>query len=132
MVTGGFKGRIHKIDHQILYERARQVLEPDEIRCEYGMSELISQLWGSPNEPYRGPPWVHIVAVDPATGEHLPPEVPGQLCFYDLCNLDSSLAIETLDEGIVHGDGSVTLIGRLSGAPHRGCSLAIEEGWEDR
>ena len=130
MVTGGFKGRIHQIDHQLLYGRAQAALSPDEIVCEYGMTELTSQLWGSPEEPYRAPPWLRAVAVDPASGDPLPLEVPGQLRFFDLCNLDSSLAIETLDEGIVHQNGSVTLIGRLRGAPDRGCSLSIEEGWE--
>ena len=39
------------------------------------------------------------------------------------------VGIETLDRGIVHEDGSVSLQGRLEGAPARGCSLTVEEAW---
>ena len=58
--------------------------------------------------------------------------VAGVLRFWDLCNLDSTLGIETLDEGIVEEDGSVRLFGRLAGATPRGCSLSVEEAWEKR
>ncbi|MCA9573747.1 MAG: acyl-protein synthetase, partial [Myxococcales bacterium] len=73
------------------------------------------------------PPWLRVSAVDPTSGEPVPPGQPGQLRFLDLCNLDSTLHVETLDEGIVHPDGRVTLIGRLPDAPARGCSLAVED-----
>jgi len=129
MVTGGFKGRDVQVQEVDLYRQARRRLRPDRIVTEYGMTELSSQLWGLPDAPYRPPPWLEVLAVSPATGEALEPGRVGQLRFFDLCNLDSTLAVETLDEGLVQSDGSVILYGRLAGAPARGCSLVVEEGW---
>ncbi|MBW1881306.1 MAG: hypothetical protein JRJ84_23370, partial [Deltaproteobacteria bacterium] len=127
MVTGGFKGRRRTVAETDLYCRAEARLRPARIVTEYGMTELSSQLWGTPDTPYLPPPWLRVVAVSPANGNLLEPEQVGQLRFYDLCNLDGTLAIETMDEGVVHSDGSVTLYGRLEGAPLRGCSLTVEE-----
>lgn len=129
MVTGGFKGRKVELDDLALYAAVRTRLGCARIVVEYGMTELSSQLWGIPGEALRPPPWLRAVAVDPATGEALPPGTPGQLRFYDLANVDSSVGVETLDRGLVHGDGAVELLGRLDGADARGCSLRIEEAW---
>jgi len=124
MVTGGFKGRSHSLDADALIQAAQR-LAP--VLLEYGMTELSSQLWARPGEPYAPPPWLRVQAVDPLTGATLPAEQPGQLRFMDLCNLDSTVHIETLDQGIVHADGRVSLLGRLPDAPARGCSLAVED-----
>jgi hypothetical protein len=129
MITGGFKGRVRKLDDTELYTEITRLLMPTRLVTEYGMTELSSQLWGTPSTPYRPPPWLKVLAVDPQTGERLPARMSGQLRFYDLCNLDGTLAIETLDRGIVHDDGTVSLQGRLEGAPARGCSLTVEEAW---
>ena len=131
MVTGGFKGRVHKLDGDQLLSIASQRLGC-RIVTEYGMTELSSQLWGQPGEPFTPPPWLLATAADPITGVDLAPETVGQLRFLDLCNLDSAVRIETLDQGIVHADGRVTLHGRLPGAPARGCSLTIEDAWQAR
>ena len=89
MVTGGFKGRIHALEGDALYEAAHHALAPARIVTEYGMTELSSQLWGTPATTYLPPPWLRVLAVDPVTTEPRPPGQPGQLRFYDLCNLDS-------------------------------------------
>lgn len=132
MVTGGFKGRVHRLDADDLYTAARRVLQPAHLVTEYGMTELSSQFWASPDQPYAPPPWLRALAVDPHTGAPCPPGQPGQLRLFDLCNLDGSLAIETLDEGTVLPDGRVKLKGRLTDAPARGCSLTVEEAWQAR
>ncbi|MFT6143225.1 MAG: hypothetical protein ACJAZO_001799 [Myxococcota bacterium] len=131
MVTGGFKGRVHKLDGDQLLSIAQRRLGC-RVVTEYGMTELSSQLWGQPGGPFTPPPWLLPTAADPITGVDLLPETVGQLRFLDLCNLDSAVRIETLDQGIVHADGRVTLHGRLPGAPARGCSLTIEDAWEAR
>ncbi len=123
MITGGFKGRTTTLDEDALIAAA-SARAP--VVLEYGMTELSSQLWARPGERYQPPWWLEVVAVDPATGRLLPPGEAGQLRFLDLCNLDSTVRIETLDRGIVHGDGTVELLGRLTGAPARGCSLTFE------
>jgi hypothetical protein len=129
MVTGGFKGRTHRLEGEALLSAARRALAPARIVLEYGMTELSSQLWAAPGTTYAPPPWLRAVAVDPISGAPLPAGARGQLRFYDLCNLDGALGVETLDEGTVDAAGAVELHGRLAGAPPRGCSLTVEEAW---
>lgn len=131
MVTGGFKGRVVRLSDDDLYADTMARLAPKRIVTEYGMTELSSQMWGAPGDAYRPPPWLRALAVDPELGTPLPHGTPGQLRFVDLANVDGSVAIETLDEGVVLGDGAVLLRGRLAGAPARGCSLTVEDGWVD-
>ena len=128
MVTGGFKGRIHNVSGDELYLRAARELT-ENIVTEYGMTELSSQLWGTPTQPFRPPHWLRVLAVDPITGEPKAVGEVGQLRFVDLCNLDSTVAIDSLDQGLVDERGNLTLYGRLPGAPARGCSLTIEDRW---
>lgn len=132
MVTGGFKGRIHRLDGAALLAETRSRLAPHRLVTEYGMTELSSQLWGTPESAFRAPAWLRAWAVDPETGAPLAAGETGQLRFLDLCNLDGPLAIETMDQGRVGADGSVALDGRLPGAPARGCSLTVEEAWGRR
>jgi hypothetical protein len=130
MVTGGYKGRAHRLDPPTLYRALGERLPGATVQGEYGMTELSSQLWTEPVTagdvpgPFRAPPWLRAWAVDAASGE--PVRGEGQLRFVDLCNLDSVLAIETQDLGVVDGPW-VTLRGRLEGAAVRGCSLTAEE-----
>ncbi len=132
MVTGGFKGRTVELDDAQLYAAVRERLACRRVVVEYGMTELSSQLWGADGTALAPPPWLRAVAVDPATGEPRAAGEVGQLRFYDLANLDSSIGVETLDRGRVHADGAVELLGRLDGAEARGCSLRIEEAWDRR
>jgi hypothetical protein len=131
-VTGGFKGRQHALQGTALYAELRERLRPSRVVTEYGMTELSSQLWGTPELPYLPPPWLRVVAADPVSGRILPVGQPGQLRFFDLCNLDSTVGIETMDVGELRPDGTVCLHGRLQGAPPRGCSLTVEEVWARR
>lgn len=125
MVTGGFKGRVLDVDGDALLADAGRRLGC-RVVTEYGMTELSSQLWGTPTTPYRAPPWLRVTAVDPWSGVAVPAGQRGQLRFLDLCNVDAAVHVETLDHGVVHDDGSVTLLGRLPGAEIRGCSIPLE------
>ncbi len=130
MVTGGFKGRRRDLDQAQLLREAQGVLGPQRIVREYGMTELSSEAWADETGPYRLPPWLRVQARDPWTGEPSLPGEPGQLGFTDLCNLDGSVAIETMDVGTVPDPHTVVLHGRLTGAEPRGCSLRVEERHE--
>ncbi len=72
------------------------------------------------------PPWLRVVATDPETLQALPDGREGILRFEDLANVDGAIAVQTADRGRCAG-GAVELVGRLPGAPPRGCSLAVEE-----
>ncbi len=125
MITGGFKGRRDDLQPGDLEAAARARLGERVLAVgEYGMTELSSQLWDVDGRGFTPPPWLHVYAVDPWSGE--PVEGEGLLRFVDLANWGSCLAIETRDMGVVRG-GRVPLRGRLEGAPHRGCSLPAEE-----
>ncbi len=138
METGGFKGRSRVVDREDLYARAaeRFGMTNCAIVAEYGMTELTSQyyddvmLMGHDHSValtrYKlSPPWLRPRVVD-VEGKTVPNGVVGALVHVDLANRSSCLAIQTEDLGVQFDDGLV-LIGRESGAPLRGCSLAAEE-----
>lgn len=135
METGGFKGRSRVVARDDLYAEieARLGVPAERIVNEYGMTELLSQLY----EPVlreglraRGlhvpPPWLRVRALDPDTLEPLPDGTPGLLAFFDLANAGSVAHVLTEDVGSVSPEG-VRLQGRVVGAEPRGCSLALEE-----
>ncbi|MEE2751591.1 MAG: hypothetical protein VX519_09175 [Myxococcota bacterium] len=123
MITGGYKG-MHRTVSESELESETKTRWGSEIQIirEYGMTELSSQLWDT-GEGYLAPPWLRVYTIDPVTGE--PSEGSGVLCFVDLANWGSCLAIETQDLGQVEGQ-RVILEGRLAHAVIRGCSLTAE------
>ncbi len=139
MTTGGFKGRQVSVEPAELMTEAHARMGGQlRIVAEYGMTELCSQLWSRPwhpdsgepapsRGPFRPPPWLVPVVVDPGTGAPVAAGETGQLRFVDLANDHSVLAIETMDQGSLLPDGSLLLDGRLPGAAARGCSLSVEE-----
>ena len=135
MQTGGFKGKSREV-------------AADELRCdvalafglperavigEYGMTELSSQFWEATlvdedarHGLYVAPPWARVVAVDPETLTPAPDGAVGIARIEDLGNVDSAFAVITQDRVRVV-DGGFELLGRASGAPPRGCSIALDE-----
>ena len=146
METGGLKGDDQNLEAGALREALSDALGLPEgaIVSEYGMTELASQgyhpalrasLHDAARRRFAGPgqrrlfvfpPWCRVRAVDPDSLEILPFGERGLLCFWDLGNVDSVIAVQTADEGIVSPEG-VRLFGRARGATPRGCSLAVDE-----
>lgn len=137
MDTGGYKGMgrsVEPVELRALYHE-RLGLAAHVCVNEYGMTEMLSQLYdsglmdrhhGTDRPPRKlGPPWVRTVAVDPETLSPLPAGETGLLRHMDLANLDSVAAIQTEDLGRVDAHGLV-LEGRVAGAPPRGCSIAMD------
>jgi hypothetical protein len=135
METGGFKGASRRVSRQELYEGIGELtgVPAGRIVNEYGMTELLSQLW----EPVltEGPgaagvhvpaPWLRVRALDPSSLEPLPEGADGVLAFLDLANLGSVCHVLTEDVGAVVG-GRVRLRGRTPGSEPRGCSRAMDE-----
>jgi hypothetical protein len=137
MDTGGFKGRGRPVAPTELRDayRDRLGLSPDHCVNEYGMTEMLSQLYDSSlRDRHRGrpaggrkqgPPWLRSIAVDPETLDPLPAGVSGLLRHVDLANIGSVAAIQTEDLGRVDPAGLV-VEGRITGAPPRGCSMAMD------
>lgn len=145
METGGYKGRTRQVPREELRAGLRRVLGlgVEGVVGEYGMTELSSQFYerfgegmgsGDGVGVFGSNPWALVTVTDPWTGEVIPPwAVPagaggrrGLLRVYDLCNLDSVMAIQTEDMAELHADGGFRLLGRASGAELRGCSLGTE------
>lgn len=135
METGGFKGRSREISSEELYALMHRFLgvAPEDVINEYGMTELMSQLYTEKrtygdSRRWLAPPWVRVRAVDPTTREDVPKGEIGVLALVDLANITSSMTVQTLDLGRVFEDGSVEVIGRARQTSPRGCSLDMEEG----
>ena len=135
METGGFKGSSREIGRAELYDRITGATGvPREcIISEYGMTELLSQLY----EPvlsegpgavgvHVAPAWLKVRALDPVTLREVEAGEPGLLAFFDLANAGSVCHVLTEDVGSVIG-GRVHLQGRVQGAEPRGCSRAMDE-----
>jgi hypothetical protein len=138
MQTGGFKGKSREIAPRELREGTARALGVDvhAIVSEYGMTELSSQFWQPVRDAhdtsegvYAEPPWARIVPVDPETLEPMPTGEVGIARIEDLANVDSAFAILTQDRVRRVAGGGFELLGRLPGAPPRGCSIALEEMW---
>ncbi len=122
--TGGCKGYPVDLGREAIldrYERAFGVVR-GEVVNEYGMTELCSQLYARADGPWAGAPWIRTVVCDPLTGTEQPPGVAGVLRHVDLANVASVVAIQTEDIGRAV-DGGIELLGRVTVAETRGCSL---------
>ncbi len=131
METGGYKGKSRELPKAQLHAwMARRLgLAPDNIVCEYGMSELSSQAYdaiaGRANPEGRLfslPPWARARLISPERGLEAAPGEPGLVTLLDLANARSCMALQTEDLGIADGAG-FHLLGRAPRAVARGCSL---------
>jgi hypothetical protein len=126
--TGGFKGRSREIEKSEFYEALAYLfgVKTDSIWNEYGMCELSSQAYARGlNGLHRASPWARVLIVDPRTDREVPVGEIGLVRWIDLANVDSVLAIQTLDQAVRQEDGFY-LIGRIAQTEPRGCSLTAE------
>ena len=150
METGGYKNHSRSIPraelHALIAERLG--VFPENIICEYGMSELSSQAYTVSGDKcqvtrqaalschlspatchFRFPPWARAQIVSPETGREMADGETGLIRVFDLANVFSVAAIQTEDMGIRHGDG-FELIGRAQFAEPRGCSLMSDSAFK--
>lgn len=137
MDTGGYKGggrRVAEPELRAAYVDRLGIPESHAVN-EYGMTELLSQYYDatlrdaaagrSAHRRKVGPPWIRHRVVDPETLAPVPEGEVGILQHFDLANLDSVCAVQTEDTARKVDDGFV-LLGRATGAPPRGCSIAMD------
>jgi Acyl-protein synthetase, LuxE len=138
MDTGGFKGRSREVDADTMREEYALHLGIDAAHCinEYGMTEMCSQFYDSTLRDFTTgatrvrhkviPPWVRTRLVDADKLEPVALGDPGLLQHFDLANAGSVCAIQTEDVGVAVEDG-FRVSGRVTGAPPRGCSIAMDD-----
>jgi hypothetical protein len=127
--TGGFKGRSREVSKAVLYRQLARAfsLRDVDIYNEYGMSELSSQAYAhGANGGHTTPPWARVLVVDPATGREVRAGQKVLVRWYDLANVDSVFALQTLDVA-THDHIGFDLAGRLPRTEPRGCSLGAED-----
>jgi hypothetical protein len=128
--TGGFKGRSREVSKAALYGQLARIfsVRDDALYNEYGMSELSSQAYARGTAGLHAvPPWARVVVWDPASGREVAPGRRGLVRWFDLANIDSVLAVQTLDVAERTRGKSFRLIGRLARTEPRGCSLGAED-----
>jgi hypothetical protein len=137
MDTGGYKGRSREVGADEMRAGYAAMFGIAASHCinEYGMTEMCSQFYDSTlRDVVHGrvrerckiaPPWVRTRAVHPETLEPVADGDVGILQHFDLANVASVLAIQTEDLGVMDGS-TFQLLGRASGAPPRGCSIAMD------
>ena len=140
MDTGGAKGMTRPLSRAGFLRAGWTHLGIAGYFCvnEYGMTELCSQRYestlrdrfaGRSLEPRRlvGPPWLRTRVLDPDTLAPVPPGTAGILCHHDLANAGSVSVVLTEDLGRSVGDDGIELLGRVPGAPPRGCGLLLAD-----
>jgi hypothetical protein len=127
--TGGFKGRAREVAKPELYDQLAHALSipTSAIWNEYGMCELSSQAYACGVDGlHRTPSWARVLIWDPATGGEARAGTSGLVRWFDLANVDSVLAVQTLDVAVQHEEG-FQLLGRLPCTEPRGCSLSADD-----
>lgn len=140
MDTGGQKGLARPVSRAGFLRSCWTALGIPAYLCinEYGMTELCSQRYDSVlEERFRGrsleprrlvaPPWLRTRVLDPDTLAPVAPGTAGLLCHHDLANAGSVSAVLTEDLGRTVADDGIEVLGRVAGAPPRGCGLLLAE-----
>jgi phenylacetate-coenzyme A ligase PaaK-like adenylate-forming protein len=127
METGGMKGRRREMTKFELNEHLRNSFGVSRIYSEYGMTELLSQAYGT-DGLLQCPPWLRILLRDETDpflvydgGENR----SGAINIIDLANLYSCSFIATEDIGKTSGGGGFEVLGRMDHSDIRGCSLLV-------
>jgi phenylacetate-coenzyme A ligase PaaK-like adenylate-forming protein len=123
METGGMKGRRHEMIREEVHEILKTRFGLDAIHSEYGMTELLSQAYSKGNGLFICPPWMKVRIRNEEDPLSVEDKGNGIVNVIDLANVYSCSFIATDDAGILHDDGSFSILGRVDGSDIRGCSL---------
>lgn len=127
--TGGMKTHRRDIKKSELRKRLSDgfSISTERIHSEYGMCELLSQMYAIGGEYFSTPDWVQVTIRNPDNPfEICAPGVEGKIGIIDLANCSSCSFILTDDKGVMHEDGSFQVLGRWNEADPRGCNFLID------
>ncbi len=128
--TGGTKGQSRSLQRDDLYDliAERFHIPPTSIVSEYGMCELATQAYdfvdAHKERHFRFPSWVKVSAL---AGLDLPfQQGEGALLVHDPLRIDYPWPLRTQDLCHLKEDASFALLGRVTNAVLKGCSLLTE------
>jgi len=140
MDTGGAKGLARPLSRPAFLRECWSLLGVAGYYCvnEYGMTELCSQRYdGVLHDRFSGrslaprrlvaPPWLRTRVLDPDTLAPVAAGGTGLLCHHDLANAGSVSVVLTEDLGRTAGEDGIEVVGRVTGAPPRGCGLLLAD-----
>ena len=127
--TGGMKTYRREITKKELRNTIAEYFQVplESIHSEYGMCELLSQMYALGSEWFTAPEWVQVTIRDP--------ENPGRICsageegkigIIDLANIYSCPFILTEDRGVADESGRFKVLGRWNHDNPRGCNFLID------
>ena len=128
--TGGMKTYRREINKQELRKRLSDGfnIPPKSIHSEYGMCELLSQMYAIGSEWFSYPHWMHITIRN--SDNSMREEVygaEGKIGIIDLANLYSCPFILTEDRGVMNREGQFRVLGRWNNENLRGCNFLIDD-----
>jgi hypothetical protein len=127
--TGGMKTNRREISKTELYSTLADAfsLPVKNIHSEYGMAELLSQVYSTGNARFKAPPWMQISIRD---ADHplclCDPGTEGKIGIIDLANVHSCAFILTDDRGVMDEYGYFEVLGRWNSNDLRGCNFLID------
>ncbi|MCP4460530.1 MAG: acyl transferase [Cytophagales bacterium] len=122
--TGGMKGRKKEITRKELHSILKEAFNCDVIHSEYGMTELLSQAYGTEG-CLRFPNWCKPFVRDLNDPFDISLEGRGAMNIIDLANVDSCAFVETKDIVDANKNGEFEVLGRMDNSDIRGCSLLL-------
>lgn len=128
--TGGMKTHRREMSKTDLRNRLSDGFNVphDHIHSEYGMCELMSQLYAIGGEWFESPNWVHASVRDASEPARIcEPGEEGKVAIIDLANIYSCPFILTDDRGVMNKDGKLAVLGRWHSASLRGCNFLIDQ-----
>lgn len=127
--TGGMKTHRREMSKHELRQRLSDGFGTDlmQIHSEYGMCELLSQMYAIGGETFKTPHWMKASVRNPEDPfDECAPEFEGKIGIIDLANIYSCPFILTDDRGLIDMDGNLSVLGRWQTAELRGCNFLID------
>ena len=126
METGGMKGRRREMVRAEVHEQLCSFFHVDLIHSEYGMTELLSQVYSQGNGKYKVPTCMRVVLRDLNDPFSPASRRQGGINLIDLANFHSCAFIETQDIGKWDENGFLEVLGRFDHSDLRGCNLLVQ------
>ena len=97
------------------------------IHSEYGMCELLSQMYAIGGEWFNTPEWVYVsIREHENPSKACKPGEEGKIGIIDLANMHSCSFILTEDRGIMDEKGRFKVLGRWNSNNLRGCNFLVD------
>ena len=126
METGGMKGRRREMVRAEVHEHLCSFFHVDSIQSEYGMTELLSQVYSQGNGKYEVPTCMRVGLRDLNDPFSPASRRQGGINLIDLANFHSCAFIETQDIGKWDENGFLEVLGRFDNSDLRGCNLLVQ------